>query len=392
MDIGIVGAGFAGLSAATLLARGGHRVTVYERAPNPGPVGAAIVLQPSGLSVLKSLELASETERLGIRLDRLHVTNPRGRTLVDLAYGDLDPRWYGLGIGRGELFSVLWQAAVAAGVSMRPGIEMAASAPRPEGRFLIDPEGREHGPHELVIAADGARSKVAPAIPGRKVTRYPWGALFFVGAQPDSSILRQVAAGTRRFLGVLPMGQGQASLFWSVREDRVDAWRRGFSRWRDEALALGPFAAPLIEAIPSPDAMLFAPYHDVRMKRWHDGNLIAIGDAAHATSPQLGQGTNLALWDAFVLRDCLDLDLPLEARLTRYGALRKRHLRYFQRATRWLTPFFQGDSRVLGWVRDLALPLGLKLPPIRRLMTASMAGNAAGFFGAREPLPVAWPD
>jgi 2-polyprenyl-6-methoxyphenol hydroxylase-like FAD-dependent oxidoreductase len=391
MDIGIVGAGFAGLAAATLLARDGHRITIYERAPNPGPVGAAIVLQPSGLSVLKSLGLDKDTEALGLRIDRLHVTNPAGRTIVDLRYAELDPRWYGLGIGRGELFSVLWQSAIGAGAIVRPGIEMKTSELDDGRRVLIDIGDRRYGPHDLVIAADGARSKIAEGVPGRKSTRYPWGALFYVGAQPDSHVLRQVGDGTQKFIGVLPMGQNQASLFWSVREDRVDAWRREFPKWRAEALKLGPFAAPLIEAVEAPEAMLFAPYHDVRMKRWHTERLIAIGDAAHATSPQLGQGTNLALWDAFVLRDCLAREGSLEVKLVLYGRRRKSHLAYFQRSTRWLTPFFQGDSRVLGWLRDLTLPIGMRVGPLRRLMIASMAGNAAGFFGAREPLPFPWP-
>jgi 2-polyprenyl-6-methoxyphenol hydroxylase-like FAD-dependent oxidoreductase len=71
--------------------------------------------------------------------------------------------------------------------------------------------------------------------------------------------------------------------------------------------------------------------------------------------------------------------------------VRRRHLIYYQRATRWLTPFFQGDSRVLGWLRDVGFPLACRIPPFRRLMSASMAGVAAGFLGRREPLVHEWP-
>jgi len=395
VDIGIVGAGFSGLAASLCLARAGHRVTVYERAEAPGPVGAAIVLQPSGLAVLASLGLEDEVTAQSARLDRLHVTSARGKTLVDLHYATLDARWYGLGIGRGVLFSALWGATRAARIAVRTGVHVTSVRRDREGVAVVS-EGREVGRHELVVAADGARSRVADAVPGRVVGRYPWGALFRVGHYPDTTTLHQVGDGARRFMGVLPMGSGRASLFWSLRESRLETWRAGFARWRDEALALGPWAAPLIEPldpIRGVDEVLFAPYFDVRMKRWHHDRVVAIGDAAHATSPQLGQGSNLALWDAYVLGEALTgVEAGgLERSLASYSARRKKHLAYYQRATRWLTPFFQSDSRVLGWMRDVGMPLIGWFGPTKRLMTASMAGVAAGFFGRREALPAPWP-
>lgn len=387
LDIGVVGAGFAGMSAALFLARDGHRVTLYERAPVPGPAGAAIVLQPSGMSVLGELGLAREVVANSARIDALHVVKPNGKTVIKLDYASLNARWFGLGVGRGVLFSALWKALAAYPITIQTGVEVTAIKGA-GGRQQIIAQGTAIGSHDLVVAADGARSQVAAHIPGRRVKPYPWGALFFVGPYGDIAELRQVADGARRFMGILPMGSGRASLFWSLRADRVEAWRTGFARWREEALALGPHAAPLLETLHAPEQVLFAPYFDVRMKRWSGDGLVAIGDAAHATSPQLGQGSNLALWDAFVLAKCLR-ERGLEGGLAAYGGARKRHLAYYQRATRWLTPFFQSDSRVLGWMRDLTFPWVSRVGPMRRLMTASMSGVAAGFFGQREALPCA---
>ena len=391
LDIGVVGAGFAGMSAALFLARDGHRVTLYERAEKPGPVGAAIVLQPSGLAVLRALGLDKEVEDKSGRIDRLHVTTPRGKTVVDLDYASLDPRWYGLGVGRGVLFDALWTAVAAAGIALRTGVEVAAlESAGTDGHALVAADGARHGPHALVVAADGARSRIAERVARRTLAPYPWGALFFVGPCPDDLALRQIAEGARRFMGILPMGAGRASLFWSLRADRLDAWRSGFHGWREDVLRLGPHASPLIEAIRAPEEVFFAPYFDVRMRRWFAPGLVAIGDAAHGTSPQLGQGSNLALWDALVLAASLR-EHGLAHGLPRYAERRRRHLAYYQRATRWLTPFFQGDSRALGWLRDVGFPLACRIGPFRRLMTASMAGVAAGFFGRREPLPHPWP-
>lgn len=394
MDVAIVGAGFAGMSAALFLARAGHRVTLYERAAEPGPVGAAIVLQPSGLAVLRALGVDARVEARSARLDRLHVTTAKGRTIVDLRYATIDPAWYGLGVARGVLFEALWDALAPAGVRMLAGREVDSLVPIADRHELAFTDGARAGPHELVIAADGARSRTAAGIRGRSVHPYRWGALFHVGAFPDTAELNQVGDGARRFMGVLPMGAGRASLFWSLRADRLDAWRAGFAAWREEAMRLDPRAASIIEGIGAPEQVLFAPYFDVRMKRPYADRgppLVAIGDAAHATSPQLGQGSNLALIDALALAACLGEHADPAAALRAYHARRRRHLAYYQRATRWLTPLFQSDSRVLGWLRDLFMPLAMRLPPTRRLMTSSMAGVAAGFFGRREPLPAPWP-
>ncbi len=393
MAIGIAGAGFAGLAAAALLSRQGHAVTVFERAPVLGPVGAAIVIQPSGLAVLGHLGRAAEVVSAGARIERLHVTKPSGRTILDLRYATLDPDWFGLGIARGALFTALLAAATEAGARVVAGTPIAGCEADDHGRWFVDAEGRRRGPFSLVIAADGARSTVAGALPSRRVKPYRWGALFHVGPASAGDTLIQVADGARRFMGVLPMGGGLASLFWSLRGDRVDAWRAGFDSWRHEAIRMHPAAEALVETNARPEDVLFAPYFDVTTRAPHTvdpggSGFVVIGDAAHATSPQLGQGTNLALLDAWHLAEAIAAGHAetLGVVLGAYAAARKRQLRYYQRATRWLTPLFQSDSRVLGALRDLGFPVARRFGPLRRLMVRSMAGVAEGFFGQEAPL------
>src|SRR5262245_19526911 len=117
LDIGIVGAGTAGAAAASLLARAGHRVTLYERVPDPLPVGAGIVLQPSGALVLERLGLAREVFSRGARIDALRCIDEHGVPVVELVYADCDARWYGLGLHRGVLFDALFRAAKASGIT-----------------------------------------------------------------------------------------------------------------------------------------------------------------------------------------------------------------------------------------------------------------------------------
>ena len=408
LDVGVIGCGTAGSAAAIFLARAGHRVTVYERVPSPGPVGAGITIQPTGLHVLTRLGLYDHVVSRGARIDRLLCETPKGKPLVDLSYASIAKDLFGVGLHRGVLFEALYGAVKREpNVTLRCAMEIIDLA-RDEGRdgrrsWFVDGAKNRHGPHELVVVADGARSQLRDdTSTSKRVERYPWGALWFVAKDPNPSdapkakVLHQIVDGNQRFLGLLPTGRPPVSeesilapserllsLFWSIRGDRVDEWRkRGLAEWKKEVLELSEEAAPVLDQIIDEKQVLFAAYHDVVMHRWTTRNVVYLGDAAHATSPQLGQGCNLALWDAMVLADALaaeerDLTRSLDA----YTRERRDHLAFYQVATRWLTPFFQGDEAWLGQLRDVGMPLMAKLPLFRRIMTLSMLGVIDGFTG-----------
>jgi 2-polyprenyl-6-methoxyphenol hydroxylase-like FAD-dependent oxidoreductase len=171
----------------------------------------------------------------------------------------------------------------------------------------------------------------------------------------------------------------------------MDAWRAaGLDAWKREVISLEPRAEPVLDQIHSADDVLFAQYHDVSMYPWNDDRVVYLGDAAHAMSPQLGQGANLALWDAMVLGDAIAMHERLPEALDAYSRLRRSHLRYYQFVTRWVTPFFQSNATPLGWMRDWGFPMAMKLPFARRLMVRSMCGLAQGVgLGAPMELPAA---
>ncbi|HEX5059389.1 MAG TPA: NAD(P)/FAD-dependent oxidoreductase [Kofleriaceae bacterium] len=397
--IGVVGCGTAGAAAAILFARAGNHVTVLERVAAPGPVGAGIMIQPTGQAVLGRLGLLDAIAAKGARIDRLWFRTHTGRTLVDLHYAKVDQAWFGIGLHRGVLFEALYNAARhEPRVTVHTGCAVTGLRRDGDQTWLVAPD-TEHGPFDLVIVADGSVSELRNhAGETKRDAAYPWGALWFVADDREGVFQRelyQVGVRARRLYGVLPTGhapRGQGpvvSLFWSLAASELDTWRAGgLAAWKAEVAAIDPRVQFVLDQIDSVEQITFARYRDVQMTRWHDRRVVFIGDAAHATSPQLGQGANLALVDALVLADALAAAPSLDAGLDQYVQNRRGHLRYYQRMTRWLTPLFQSSSQLLGWFRDWTFPIANRVPPLRNLMIKTMAGVSMGFVARPLKLPL----
>ena len=393
LRVAIAGCGTAGPAAAILLARQGHEVIVFERAPECKAVGAGFLLQPSGMGVLAELGILDEVLAHSARVERLHVLNHHGDTLLDLDYRELGGDRFGAGLHRPVLLHYLLRTMREAGVELRWDWEVAEATRQNSQWTLIRAGGGECGKFDLLIVADGARSKLRElACPDGINRSYPWGAHWFIGRNdgvfPENE-LYQVVNGTRKMSGFLAtgrdleMGEPLVSLFWSVKITDDAAWRaRPIQEWKSEILALCPRARHLLDQISGWDQVLTARYGDVRMRRSHGEGIVVLGDAAHAMSPQLGQGVNLALADASCLADCISR-LSLREALARHERRRRLNLRYYQFATRWLTPWFQSDMEWLTPLRTVFFKATGSLRWARKFMTLSMAG----LVGAEPPPP-----
>jgi 2-polyprenyl-6-methoxyphenol hydroxylase-like FAD-dependent oxidoreductase len=241
---------------------------------------------------------------------------------------------------------------------------------------------------DLLVIADGARSAMRQALLGKGYDRgYSWGAHWFIGKNNNafpSGDLHQIVNGTRELAGFLPTGyeiggsDELLSLFWSVRIEDDNAIRRQpLKAWKDKILALCPRSENLLNQIDDWEQVLTARYGDVSMRNWHGDRCVFLGDAGHAMSPQLGQGVNLALADASCLASCL-AEFTLDKALLQYSRRRGPTLRYYQLATRSLTPIFQSDHEWIEPLRHRAFRISQNIPFIRKMMTKSMAGMMRG--------------
>jgi 2-polyprenyl-6-methoxyphenol hydroxylase-like FAD-dependent oxidoreductase len=379
VKVAIVGAGTAGLCLAALLGKR-HRVTVFERTPQPSPVGAGVLLQPSGLQVLQDMGLLEQIQALGAPIERLYGTLKNGWPVMDMRYEAWRANSFGLGTSRHALTSVLLERALQEGAQV-------------QGDTEVHELKGEHGipGFDLTVIANGSFSQLREAGDIRSsITPYPWGALWVLLRAPKGALapeLRQWYRGANQMLGLMPTGfhsleekSQQApwvSLFWSVRADQVEALRAApLADWKAQVAALAPNAQPYLDQLHSWEQLAWARYADVRTPSPWRGQVVCIGDAAHAMSPQLGQGSNMALIDAWVLAKSLQNaadDVPTA--LQSYSRTRKMHLQCYQAASKWLTPMFQSSGVLMPMLRNVSFWPGSRLPGSSRLAATLLTGN-----------------
>jgi 2-polyprenyl-6-methoxyphenol hydroxylase-like FAD-dependent oxidoreductase len=373
--IAIAGAGIGGLAAATLLAKDGHTVTLYERFDIPRPLGSGLVIQPVGLAVLDALGAGAEARALGAGVTRM-LGHSGPRVALDVSYRPDQP---GLAMHRASLFHSLWQAAAAQGVTAQTGHSATATQEDATGISLITTQGT-HGPFDLIVDASGAGSALSPL----KARALPFGAVWAHVPWPATNLprteLRQRYLAARRMAGVLPIGclpqdpTPRAAVFWSLSAAELDAWSaQSLADWKADVTAFWPAMGPFVIQITEKAQLTPARYSHGTLARPDQGRLIHIGDAAHRASPQLGQGANMALLDAYAL--ALALRLPLDDAFARYRRSRRWHLGLYQSLSAAFTPQYQSHSRSLPLLRDHFLAPLSRLWPLPRILTSLVSGD-----------------
>jgi salicylate hydroxylase len=388
LEIAVAGCGPAGLAAALLLARDGHQVRLFDRFEAPKPLGSGLMIQPTGQAVLRALGLEPELLAAGARVERLFgLAMPSGRKVLDVRYDWLPGGHFGIGLHRASLFDLLFRAVGAAGIPIETRRAVTGSEAAANGRRLVFADGRS-ARFDLVVDALGTESALAPSCGRALAYGALWASLDWPdGAGFDGAALEQRYVRASRMAGVLPIGtrpekaRPQTAFFWSLRADGLAAWRAaGLDAWKDEVRALWPQTAPFLDQIADPEQLTFARYAHRTLPVPAEPALIHIGDAWHSTSPQLGQGANMALLDAFALAKALREEGNLPTALARAVKLRRGHVRLFQALSWMFTPVYQSDSRFLPFLRDRIVgPLSHLWPA-----TAIQAAMVTGLMG--EPL------
>ena len=384
-DVAVVGAGIAGLAVALLLHRQGERVTVFERFDAPHPVGSGLLLQPTGQAVMRALGLLETVADLGHRVNRLDGRDRKGRRVLDVSYDALPGDRHGIGVHRHALFDTLYDAVLESGVSIETGWDVMDVE---EGR-LVRADGRRSARFDAVICAAGAHTPLTEKADVKRL-HFNYGALWAAlpweatGGAPDfpHDALAQCYVKAHTMVGVMPCGRPEPdepetlTFFWSMKPAEHNALvARGLSAWKDDVRTVWPATEGILERIRSFEDLAVARYAHHTLRKPHAERIAFIGDAAHSTSPQLGQGANMALLDAAALAQAFEEEQEVGAAFTRYAALRRWHVRAFQAMSWALTPLYQSDGSTLPWIRDRIMPTLARIPPMPRRLAHVVSGT-----------------
>jgi 2-polyprenyl-6-methoxyphenol hydroxylase-like FAD-dependent oxidoreductase len=358
-NVVVAGSGIGGMTAALLLGSAGASVRLLERVAEPAEVGAGILLQPNGLAVLYALGLAEALQRAAWRTPPPAIRDPTGTVLLELPLPDFG---HGLDhavvLRRSHLYGVLLAAVRAhPAIQVRLGTQVTGASPA--GTVRACHQGVEaQSTADLVVGADGEASTVRAHGDFGAVARAT-GACYGRALVPGAGYAIGWGEYWTRLglFGGAPLGDGSTYLYLDVTAPPVaralaDQDLEGFrGRW---AAAL-PLAAPVLERLGSLEELLVNRVVRVDCKRWVDGRLVLVGDAAHAMAPNLGQGANSAIVDAAVLAAELAADRSLPEALERYTARRRPAVGWVQDAADRLARLSRVSHPVLRWGRDVAL-------------------------------------
>jgi len=337
LSVLVIGAGIGGLTAAIALRQRGFAVQMIEKDPAWSVYGVGIIQQGNVLRAVHALGILDRYIDAGVGFDAVEVYTPDGIRVARVPSHRLLPdRPANLGVSRRALQKVLGDAAREAGAALRLGI--TATAIEQHGtRVTVHFSNQASGTYDLVVGADGTysatRSMVMPEAPlptftGQAVWRYNL-------PRPSGLDALHVYNGPIG-AGLVPISRELMYMYLTTPEpDNPRYPREGLAAvMRAKTAQCAPAIRQLADQITDDDGVVYRPLEGLLVEGpWHQGRVVLLGDAVHATTPHLGQGAGMAIEDSLVLAEELARHTDVEAAFQAYRARRFERCAYIVRAS-----------------------------------------------------------
>ncbi|VVO04985.1 Aurachin C monooxygenase/isomerase [Pseudomonas fluorescens] len=324
----IVGGGIGGLCAAIALRRKGIAVDLIELKSQWTVYGVGIIQQSNVVREMAKLGVLDGYLDAAYAFEDVAIYGPGGQQLARIPGQRLAGPEYpaNVGISRLALHNVLSTTAMELGANVRLGLSVESLNDRGDSVEVVFTDGTD-GTYDLVVGADGLFSKVRellfgdtyqPRFTGQSVWRYN----FPRAAQIDHLANYQSAAGNA---GLVPLAGNLMYMFLTSHEP-ANPWMDPATlaeQMRQRLQGFSGLIGELREQITDSSQVVYKPMEVIFVDEpWHRGRVLLIGDAAHATTPHLGQGAGMAIEDAVVLGEELTADGSVEQQLERFMARR----------------------------------------------------------------------
>ncbi|WP_170330835.1 FAD-dependent monooxygenase [Ruegeria arenilitoris] len=307
----VIGAGIGGLAAAIALRQRGAEVLVLEQAPEIAEVGAGLQISANGMRVLRALGVVGDVPEAGQKSYGTVLRDYRGgRFISRIPAPAAGPTYY---YHRADLIDLLLRAAVASGVNIRLDAKVEQIHDAPDDVGVVLGNGEEIGA-DCTIAADGGRSSIRPALNGEELLGFTHQVAWRATIPWDRNLTAPKAhltMGPGRHVVTYPL-RNQSLMNIVAIEERSDWQEEG---WRlkgdpnDLRARFADFGGKVQEVLQEvQETHLWALFLRPVARKWQNGRIALLGDAAHPTLPFMAQGACLALEDAWILAKSFDQD------------------------------------------------------------------------------------
>ena len=368
----IVGGGLGGLSLGIALRRAGIDAEIVELQKSYDVYGVGIIQQANALRALDALGVADEAMRLGSPYGKVKMCTPTGFPFAEIGIPPMGNYPIHNGISRKILHDVLYEAAVANGVTFRMGLTISELENESTHVNVKFTDGTE-GSYPLVVAADGINSKVRSLVFGDYKPYYIGSSVWrYAFKRPADLETGYMYFGKKVKVGLIPMTADTIYMFVVAAEgdDNPFIPKNELVPRLKAHLAEFPakMVADVVEQITDPEGVIYRPLETLFVEgTWFKNRVVMIGDAAHATIPQLGSGAALAIEDAVVLAEELKICDNIENALENYMKRRYERCKMVFDASNTLAEWEQME-----W-KGIPLPEGANMGALMGKTLASLA-------------------
>ena len=352
--VNIIGAGIGGLTTALTLKQRGLNVNIYESSAEIKPVGAGIIIANNAMQVFQKLGIQEKIEKAGNKISFMKITDTKLNeiSVVDLSEYEKKYGVHNIAIHRGELQKILANELGNENINLSKRLSKIEKS----DLFKLTFEDNSTIECKLVIGADGLKSVVRNQLFEKSTLRNAnqicWRGICEIDLPQKYHNELNEAWGKGKRFGFVKISNKK--VYWyaltnskNVKSDEVNLTEL-FSEFHNDILNI--ISATKKKQVIISDIIYLKP-----IDKWQNENVCLVGDAAHATTPNLGQGACQAIEDAYVLGKLLDKGMLLESTFKEYENLRRKKAHSIVN-TSWTVGKMAHIENGLGiWVRNFVM-------------------------------------
>lgn len=354
MKIAIIGGGIGGLTTALALQKSNLDVTIYESAPEIKPVGAGIIMANNAMQVFDKLGIRQKIEQAGHKISTIKITDPQLKTLSEVQLNKFERKYgvHNIAIHRGDLQMILAEEIGFENIKLSKRLSKIEQG---NSGYQLTFEDGSIADAEAVIGADGIKSTVRHQILNigklKSAQQKCWRGVGEFDWTTKYSHQAYEAWGKGRRFGFVRINEQKVYWYAVVNENLV----KNPNNLRELFARFNPEVSRMISETPKEKIFVSDIIDLESIFQWQKDRVCLIGDAAHATTPNMGQGACQAIEDAYLLGKLFSEGKSVEEVFAQYEKLRMEKAHYIVNTSSTIGKVSHYENSLAIWLRNMLL-------------------------------------